>query len=1035
MKSFNLTEWALNHKQLIYYFIFIVFIGGIFSYQKLGRMEDPDFTIREMVVSVNWPGASARQVEEQVTDKLEKKLQDTPGLDYLKSYSTPGRSVIHVALKDDAVIESQVRPTWLEVRNMVGDIAPTLPKGVDGPYFNDRFDDVFGCVYALTGDGYTYEDLREQAEKIRRMLLAVPSVKKVDLVGVQAEKIYIEIQTAKLAQLGLSPADITGAVQAQNAMAASGMLETNSDNVYLRVTGMFATIDDLRKIPIRANGRTFRLGDIAKIERSYVEPADPKLYFNGQPAVGLAVSMEKGGNILSLGDNLDKTVARIKKDLPLGLELNTVFSQPKVVKESIGEFVKSLAEAVLIVLIVCFLSLGMRSGFIVALCIPLVIAGVFVCMKIFGIDLQKISLGALIIALGLLVDDAIIAIEMMIVKLEQGWERFDAACFAYSATAYPRLTGALVTCAGFIPVGFSKGSASEFVGSIFSVVTIALLISWVVAGTVTPLLGYKLVKVSPACNAPGYDIYDTGFYRKFKRLLVWCLSHRRQVLVATLACFIGAVALMGLVRQEFFPPSTRHELLVDLRLPQGASMRAIEAEAAKFAAHFAGDDNIVNFTYYVGQSAPRFVLTAFPEDPDTNLAQFVFVAKDLAARDRLRAKVDALLAGEFPAVRGNVRVIQTGPSDPYPVMLRVSGYDHDKVREIACQARDIMAANHHLKDINLDWKEKNKIVRLAIDQDKARMLGFDSNTLAASLQALLSGTPVAEFREKDKTVAIVFRVDEASRNDPSRLKDLNIHIGGGKFVPLDQIAKIGYEAEEGLIGRRDLKPAITVQANTAGGVLGDDATREAYASLKELRGSLPPGYGIEIGGTTEMSIKATRWLLEPVPVMAVIIVTLLMFQLQNISKMAMTLLTAPLGIIGASVGLLLTGRPMGFVVQLGLLALAGIIMRNSVILIDQIEQQVEAGESLWNGIINAAVIRFRPIMLTAAAAILGMIPLMSSIFWGPMAVAIAGGLFGATVLTLLVLPTMYAAWYKVNPDAGAAAGPGCAAQDTAKTHI
>ena len=1015
MKPFNLTEWALNHKQLIYYFIFVIFIGGVISYQNLGRMEDPDFTIREMIVTVNWPGASARQVEEQVTDKIEKKLQDTPGLDYLKSYSSPGQSIIHVALKFDAVSESQVRPTWLEVRNMVNDIKPTLPQGVNGPYFNDRFDDVFGCVYALTGDGYTYEDLRERAEKIRRILLGVPSVKKVDLLGVQAEKIYIEIQTAKLAQLGLAPADITNAVQAQNAMAPSGMLETSSDNVYLRVTGMFENLDDLKSLPIRAGGRTFRLGDIAKVERRYVEPADPKLYYNGQPAVGLALSMERGGNILALGESLDKTVAMIKKDLPLGLELNTVFNQPKVVKESINEFVKSLAEAVLIVLIICFLSLGVRSGFIVALCIPLVIAGVFVAMKILGIDLQKISLGALIIALGLLVDDAIIAIEMMIVKLEQGRERFDAACFAYTATAYPRLTGALVTCAGFIPVGFSKGSASEFVGSIFSVVTIALLISWVVAGTVTPLLGYILIKVSPASNMPGYDIYDTKFYRLFKQILVWCLTHRKQVLGATVACFVAAIFLLGFVKQEFFPPSTRLELIVDLKLPQGASLQATEAEAKRFAQHFADDGNIVNYTYYVGQGAPRFVLSAFQVDPDTNLAEFIFVAKDLKAREELKKKVADLLATEFPAVRGTAKFVQTGPSDPYPVMLRVSGYDHDKVREIAGQARDIMAANPHLTDINLDWNEKSKVMHLVIDQNKARLLGLDSQALAANLQALLSGTPVAEFREKDKTVSIVFRVDASNRNDLSRLKDLNIHIGNGKFVPLDQIAQISYEAEEGLIWRRDLKPTITVQANTAEEVLGNDATAEAYASLVELRTALPPGYSIEIGGTTEMSVKATRWLMQPVPIMIVIIVTLLMFQLQNISKMIITLLTAPLGIIGVSLGLLLTGRPMGFVVQLGILALAGIIMRNSVILIDQIEQQITAGESMWNAIINATVIRFRPIMLTAAAAILGMIPLAPSLFWGPMAVAIAGGLFGATVLTLLVLPTMYAAWYKAPP--------------------
>jgi multidrug efflux pump subunit AcrB len=1015
MNHFNLTEWALKHKQLVYYFILVIFAGGIFSYINLGRMEDPDFTIRQMIVSVSWPGATARQVEEQVTDKIEKKLQDTPGLDYLKSYSAPGQAVIYVVLKDDAVVESQVRPTWLEVRNLVNDIKPTLPQGVQGPFFNDRFDDVFGNIYALTGDGYSYEDLRERAEKIRRTLLGVPSVKKVELIGVQAEKVYIEMETAKLAQLGISPTDITNAVQAQNAMTPSGMIETASDNVYLRVSGMFENINALKSLPIRANGRTFQLGDIAKITRGYVDPPDPKMYYNGQPAIGLALSMEKGGNILKLGENLTTTVAQIKKDLPLGLELNTVANQPMVVKESINEFVESLAEAIAIVLLVCFLSLGVRSGFIVALCIPLVITGVFIAMKIFGIALHKISLGALIIALGLLVDDAIIAIEMMIVKLEQGWGRFEAACYAYTSTAYPRLTGALVTCAGFIPVGFSKGSASEFVGSIFSVVTIALLISWVVAGVVTPLLGYKLVRVAPVSNVPDYDIYDTKFYRLFKKILLWCLSHRKRVLTITLAGFVGAVLLMGFVKQEFFPASTRPELIVEMRLPQGASQAASEQEARRFAQQFADDVNVESYSYYVGQGAPRFVLTADPTLPDTNFVQFVFVAKDAKARNEMAKKADDLFATQFPNVRGNVKFIKTGPSDPYPVMLRVSGNDHEKVREIAGQVRDRMASDQNLTEVNMDWNEKNKVMRLAIDQDKARLLGIDSQTLAANLQALLSGTAVAEFREKDKTISIVFRVDQASRKELSRLKDLNIHIGNGKFVPLDQIAKISYEAEEGLIWRRDLKPTITVQANTAQGVLGNDATQKAYDNLKDLRASMPPGYSIDIGGPMEMSTKATGWLLQPVPVMAVIIITLLMFQLQNLSKTVLTILTAPLGIIGVSLGLLLTGRPMGFVVQLGILALAGIIMRNSVILIDQIEQQINAGEPMWNAIINATVARFRPIMLTAAAAILGMIPLVSSVFWGPMAVAIAGGLFGATVLTLLVLPTMYAALYKVQP--------------------
>jgi multidrug efflux pump subunit AcrB len=1015
MKQFNLTEWALNHKQMVYYFIALLFIGGLFSYQNLGRMEDPDFSVRQMVVTVNWPGATARQVEEQVTDKIEKKLQDTPGLDFLRSYSRPGQSIIYVNLKYDVVIEPQLRPTWLEVRNMVNDIKPTLPAGVQGPYFNDRFDDVFGCVYALTGDGYSYEDLRAKAETIRRTLLGVPNVRKADLIGVQAEKVFIEIETTKLAQLGLAPSDITNAVQAQNSMTPSGMVETVSDNVYLRITGIFENLGDLKNLPIRASGSTFRLGDIARIERSYIDPADPKMYYNGQPAIGVALSMEKGGNILTLGENLDKTVSQIKKELPLGLELNTVSNQPKVVKESINEFVESLAEAVAIVLIVSFISLGMRSGIVVALCIPLVIMGVFIFMKMFGIDLHKVSLGALIVALGLLVDDAIIVIEMMIVKLEQGWNRFDAACHAYTSTAAPRLTGALITCAGFIPIGFSKGSAAEYAGSLFVVVTIALLLSWIVAGMVTPLLGYNLVKVSSASTTHGHDIYNTKFYQKFKQILTWCLLNRRLVLGITITAFIGSLGLVGLIKQEFFPPSTRPELIVDFRLPQGSSMKATEEEAKKFAQQFADDNNVLNFSYYIGQGAPRFVLPAFPPDADTNFAEFVFVAKDLKARELMREKAEKLLATEFSNVRGNTRVITTGPADPYPVMLRVSGYDHDKVREIAKQAQEILAANPKLVDVNLEWNEKNKVMHLAIDQDKARMLGLDSQTLSSSLQAFLSGTAVTEFREKDKTVSIVFRVAAQNRNDLSQLKDLNIHIGNGKFIPLDQIAKISYDSEDGAIWRRDLKPTITVQANTIKGVTGNDATNEAYDSLKELRSSLPSGYTIEIGGTTELSNKATRWLMQPVPAMIIIIVTLLMFQLQNIPKMVLTLLTAPLGIIGASLALLLTGRAIGIVVQVGILALAGIIMRNSVILIDQIEQQIKAGEPMWNAIINATVARFRPILLTAAAAILGMIPLMPNVFWGPMAVAIAGGLFGATVLTLLVLPTMYATWYKAEP--------------------
>lgn len=1016
MKQFNLTQWALTHKQLMYYFIFIIMVGGIFSYQNLGRMEDPDFTVRQMIVTVNWPGATARQVEEQVTDKIEKQLQNTQGLDYLKSYSRPGQSMIYVVLKDDAVTDSQIRPTWLEVRNMVNDITSSLPQGVNGPYFNDRFDDVFGSIYALAGDGYSYEEMRERAEKVRRTLLSLPSVKKVDLLGVQVEKVYIEMETVKLSQLGIAPADISNAVQAQNAMTAAGMIETASDNVYLRVSGMYENLDDLRSLPIRAGGRTFRLGDIAKVSRSYSDPPEPKMYYNGQAAIGLAISMERGGNILTLGENLEKTVAQIKKELPLGLELSSVANQPKVVKDSINEFVKSLAEAVIIVLIVSFMSLGMRSGVIVALCIPLVIAGVFVCMQILGIDLHKISLGALIISLGLLVDDAIIAIEMMIVKLEQGWSRFDAACYAYTATAFPMLTGTLITCAGFIPVGFSKGSASEFVGSLFSVITIALLISWLVSVLVTPLLGYKMLTIKPSVKHD-HDIYQSNFYRFFRKILVWFLHRSKLVIGITTVCFIGSIFLLQFVKQEFFPASARPELIITMRLPQGASIQATEQEAQKLANHLKGDATIVNYSYYVGQGAPRFVLVADPTLPDTSFAEFIIVTKDTNTRNVLRERMHEVLAVEFSHVTSNIKLLQTGPSEPYPVMLRISGYEHDKVREIAGQVRQSMANNPHLKDINLDWNEKNKVMHLMIDQDKARFLGVDSQMLASSIQSLLSGVTIAEFRQKDKTVGIDFRFDAQYRNDLSRVKDLNIHIGNGKYVPLEQIARISYDAEDGLVWRRDLKPTITVQANTVGGMLGNDATTEAYENLNELRASLPSGYSIDIGGPMEMSLKATKWLIQPVPVMIIIIITLLMLQLQNIAKMVLVLLTAPLGIIGVSLGLLATGQPMGFVVQLGILALAGIIMRNSVILIDQIEQHINTGEHVWDAIINATVTRFRPIVLTAAAAILGMLPLVSSIFWGPMAVAIAAGLLGATILTLFVLPAMYVVWYRVQPSA------------------
>jgi len=1016
MKNFNLTEWGLNHKQFIYFFIALFFAAGAFSYNNLGRMEDPDFTIKEMVIGVSWPGATAREIEEQVTDKIEKKIQDLPGLDYLESYSLPGQTVIHVHVKD-TIPKKEIRPLWLEARNLVHDMKGTLPNGVQEPTFNDRFDEVYGVMYTLTSDGYTYEEMREKAERIRRLLLDVPSVRKVKLIGVQTEKIYIELENSKLAQLGIDPSIISKTLQAQNATTSSGMLETNSDNLYLRVTGMFENIEDIRNTPIQANDRSFRLEDIAKVTRSYSEPMDPKMYYNGQPALGIALAMEPGGNILTLGSDLEKTIIQVKKELPAGLELNQVVNQPKVVETSINEFVRSLAEAIIIVLIVSFFSLGIHSGIIVALCIPLVIAAVFTFMYMYGIALQNISLGALIIALGLLVDDAIITIEMMSVKLEQGWSRFNAACFAYTSTAYPRLTGALVTCAGFIPIGFSPGSAAEAVGSIFEVITASLVISWLVAGAVTPLLGAQLIKVKHegAETQDIHAIYDTKFYRLFKQVLLWFLTHRKQVLLGTVACFAGAIMLFGLIQQEFFASTKRSELIVQLYLQEGASLKSTEEVSNKLAALLDGEPDIDFFTYHVGEGAPRFVLAYEPALYKTNFSEFVIMAKDRKARDRLGVKVNQLVNEKLSGVRVHTKVLSNGPPAEYPVMLRVRGYDYDKVHDIAVQMEKVMQAHPAVNKVVLNWDEKSKIIHLEIDQDKARTLGVTSQDLASTLQTQLSGQPIAQFRESDKTVNMLLRFADRDRGDPALVKNLNIRTANGSYVPLEQIAKISHNAENGLVYRYDLKPMILVQAEIKPGATGNDVARQVYNNLNSLRDSLPFGYAIEYDGPMEESIKASKFLMAPVPAMIIVIMILLMTQLQSIPKMILTLLTAPLGLIGVAVGLLLTGRPMGFVVQLGILALAGIIMRNTVILMDQIDQQLEAGDSLWDAIINATVMRFRPIMLTAAAAILAMIPLISSVIWGAMAVAIAFGLAGATVLTLLVLPVMYAAWFKAQP--------------------
>ena len=1007
----NLTELSLRHRALVWYFIIVFTIGGIVSYNALGRMEDPAFTIRQMVVTAAWPGATAEEMQEQVTDKLERRFQDTPGLKNIDSETRPGQTIIYIQLRSD-IDDSLIRPTWRDVRNFGEDVKKDLPDGVYGPYYNDRFDDVYGSIYAVTGADYSYEELRQMAENARRRILTVPSVQKVILLGEQPERIYVEIALDKLAQLGIPPTAIMDALRGQDTMTSGGSIETKTDTVQLRASGVFESLEDIRALPIAANGNVFRLGDIATVERRTATPPEPMMFYNGAPAIGIAVSMEDGGNILKLGSDLKDLAAEIRSDLPLGAELHEVSNQPAVVQYSIHDFVETLILAIIIVLAVSFLSLGFRTGLVVAGCIPLVLAGTFVGMYILGIDLHKVSLGALIIALGLLVDDAIIAVEMMSVQLERGMGRFDAACYAFTQTAKPMLTGTLITCAGFIPVAFSKGMASEFCRTLFPVIGIALVLSWIVSVMVAPLFGYYLIRVKKADEGT-HDPYASPFYRLFRRVLTLFLAHRAAVLVGTVLLFAASLAAFPHIKQTFFPPSLRPELLVELTLPQGASITATEREAERLSALLAAhSDKIESYAYYVGQSTPRFVLPVNIKAAADNRAQFVITASGTEEREQLAALINEARSDELSGVRVATQYIQTGPPADFPIMLRVSAPTTDEVRHVAEQVATIAADDPAAANIHLNWTEKSKTVHIDLDKEKLKLYGLSAKAVKQMLYTELTGSQAAEFYTGDRTIGITLRLADVDRTNLERLGELPIATQGGS-IPLAQIAHLSYAAEDGLIKRRNLLPTIMVQGDAAAGE-GNDAAQRIYAATKELRANLPAGTSITPAGSLEDSAEAMGYLMQPVPAMVFIIMTLLMLQVGTMGKMALTLLTAPMGLIGVALAMLLTNSAMGFVAYLGVLALFGMIIRNSVILIDQIKKHEEAGEKPMDAIIDSAVLRFRPIMLTAAAAILGMLPLMRSVFWGPMAVAIAGGLIVATVLTLLVLPVMYAVAYHVK---------------------
>jgi multidrug efflux pump len=1028
-QRFNVSRWAIEHPALTRYLMVVLMVLGVAAYFSLGQDEDPPFAFRVMVVRAYWPGATAQEVAEQVTDKIERTLQEVPYADKIQSYTKPGESFTLMMVKDNSP-PKEIPNLWYQVRKKVSDMRHTLPQGVLGPFFNDEFGDVYGSIYALSADGFSQEELRQFAERVRSEVLRVPNVAKVELFGVQPEKLFIEIPQRRLAQLGIDMGQVLTQLNAQNAVEGAGVYAGDRNNIQMRVNGAIQSVEQLRNLPIRVihpvthQARNLKLGDIATIRRGYEDPAITKVRHQGKEVIALGVSMAKGGDIIALGKSLTEATERLRNELPVGIELSQIQNQPQSVSSSVGEFVKVLLEAVFVVLAVSFLSLGLHTkpwrldvwpGLVVAITIPLVLAVTFLIMKYWGVGLHKISLGALIIALGLLVDDAIIAVEMMVHKLEEGYDKVHAATAAYDLTAMPMLTGTLITAAGFLPIGMANSATGEYTFAIFAVTAAALIISWIVSVYFVPYLGQQLLKTKPKiAHGSSEDLFNTPFYSRFKAAVNWCVEHRWITIGLTIASLVLGVLGMGKVQQQFFPDSSRPEILVDLWLPEGSSFDATEDMARRVEQRLLKEPGVTTVSTWVGSGLPRFYLPMDQIFPQSNVSQMVVVPENLALRESLRQKLPHLIADEFPELRVRVKLLPNGPPVAYPVQFRIVGEDVTTLRQFADEAKAILRAHPDMVGINDNWNESVKAIRLQVDQDKARALGVTTQSIAQASRVLTSGATVGQYREGDRLIDITLRAPQSERLTLEALDNAYVPTALGRMVPVLQVAKPKLVWEPGVLWRDGRHFAITVQGDVREGVQGPTVSSVLWPKMREMQARMPTGYRVVQAGTVEESSKGQGAIFANLPIMLFIIFTLLMLQLQSFSRAVLVFLTGPMGIVGVAMALLALNRPFGFVALLGVIALMGMIMRNSVILIDQIEKDRAVGVPAWDAVVGAAVRRFRPIVLTAAAAVLAMIPLSRSNFWGPMAVAIMGGLIVATVLTLLALPAMYAAWFRVK---------------------